>query len=638
MILFWLIMIPFGAGVLALLVGRVNPRWPRGLAVLAMAADLALALILWAQAPGGGRWIAELRWNWIPQLGVTFHLGADGLSVLMVVLSAFIGTVAVVFNGRDGQGQAGSGTRGADDAGGDAPGAVSGREGFYYFNVLWVLAGMMGVFLALDLFLFYFLWELMLVPMYFLIAVFGHERRGPAAAKFFIFTQLSGLLMLLAILGLYFAAGKHSFDYVDLLESGVAGPAAMWLMLGFFVAFAVKLGIVPFHSWLPDAYEQAPTAGSVLLAALMAKTGAYGLLRFVLPLFPAASAGFATAAMLLGVASIVYGAVLAFAQTDLKRLIAYSSVSHMGFVLLGVFAWNVMALQGVVVQMLAHAVTTGALFLLAGAVVRRTQTRDLRRMGGLAAVMPRTAGVMLLFALAAMGLPGLGNFVGEFLILAGTWRVSVPFAAVGVSAAVFSVIYVLRMIHGVSQGPVRESESCKMGKREKGGRGKEDFSGLTARPDDVADISAAQTAVCGVLIAAIFWIGLHPQPFLDMSKPVIEKIEIQNSPRMNPTRSDGRNQDNYYPSFSMRPASKRTDSSTDEHGWKNEYRTPNVKSRISNDCADGACFSSDFVIRCSMFDIRYSCICVHPCSSVVSLFSSHRSCARALCFRGGGGR
>ena len=222
--------------------------------------------------------------------------------------------------------------------------------GFFHLNLLWVLAGIAGVFLAMDLFLFYFAWELMLVPMYFLIAIWGHERRVYAAVKFFLFTQLSGLLMLIAILALYFAhhtaTGIFTFEYADLLGTPLSPHAALWIMLGFFVAFAVKLPMFPLHTWLPDAHTEAPTAGSVVLAGLLLKTGAYGLLRFVMPLFPAAARAFAPVAMVLAVIGILYGAILAFAQTDLKRLVAYTSVSHLGFVLLGIFAWNKLALQG----------------------------------------------------------------------------------------------------------------------------------------------------------------------------------------------------------------------------------------------------------------------------------------------------
>ena len=248
-----------------------------------------------------------------------------------------------------------------------------------------ILAGIIGVFTALDLFLFYFFWELMLVPMYFLISIWGHENRTYAAIKFFIFTQASGLFMLLSILGLYFihgrATGIYTFDYFELLGTNLSSKAAMWLMLGFIIAFAVKLPAVPVHTWLPDAHTQAPTAGSVILAGLLLKTGAYGFIRFVIPLFPASAAAITPAMMIIAVIGIIYGAILAFAQTDLKRLVAYTSISHLGFALLGIFAWNTLALQGAVIVLLAHGLSTGALFVLVGVLDERLHSRDMSQHG-----------------------------------------------------------------------------------------------------------------------------------------------------------------------------------------------------------------------------------------------------------------
>ncbi len=255
------------------------------------------------------------------------------------------------------------------------------QVGFFHFNLLWILAGIAGVFLAVDLFLFYFAWELMLIPMYFLIAIWGHEHRRYAAVKFFLFTQLSGLLMLIAILALYFAhhnaTGVYTFEYGELLGTPLAPATEMWIMLGFFTAFAVKLPVVPLHTWLPDAHTEAPTAGSVILAGLLLKTGAYGMIRFVVPLFPHAAAPLRAGGHVLGVAGILYGAVLAFSQTDLKRLVACTSVSHLGFVLLGIFAWNSLALEGAVMTMIAHGISTGALFVIVGALQERIHTRDI---------------------------------------------------------------------------------------------------------------------------------------------------------------------------------------------------------------------------------------------------------------------
>jgi NADH-quinone oxidoreductase subunit M len=377
------------------------------------------------------------------------------------------------------------------------------NTGFFYLNLLFILAGIAGVFLATDLFLFYFAWELMLVPMYFLIAMWGHENRTYASIKFFIFTQLSGLLMLIAILALYFAhhaaTGVYSFQYDDLLGTAMAPSTAIWIMLGFFIAFAVKLPMVPFHPWLADAHTEAPTAGSVILAGLLLKTGAYGMLRFVVPLFPEAARAFAPVAMTLAVIGILYGAILAFGQTDLKRLVAYTSVSHMGFVLLGIFAWNPLALQGVLLTMICHGVSTGALFIIVGALQDRTHTREMPRLGGLWATIPYMSGAALFFGLASLGLPGLGDFIGEFLVILGAFRghvVLTIFASAGILAATF---YALRMIQSAFQGPNENRWT-------------------------LPDLSPREGFVMAVMMVALLWLGLYPQPVIDTFNPALRQL------------------------------------------------------------------------------------------------------------------
>jgi len=380
---------------------------------------------------------------------------------------------------------------------------ITERVGFFHFNLMFVLTGIVGVFLAMDLFMFYFFWEVMLVPMYFLIAVWGHENRIYAAVKLFLFTQVRGLLMLVAILGLYFlhhrGTGVYTFHYASLLGTAMPASAATWLMLGFFAAFAVKLPSVPVHTWLADAHTEAPTAGSVLLAGLMLKTGAYGMIRFVVPLFPQAAFDFAPVAMGLGAVSIVYGALLAFSQTDLKRLVAYTSVSHMGFVLLGVFAWNTLALQGAVMQIVCHGVSTAALFVLVGALQERIHSREIRDMGGLWETVPRMGAVALVFAMASLGLPGLGNFVGEILVLLGAYRASVPLTVVAATGLVGATVYALWFIQVSFHGPNRN-----------GWR--------------LPDLSRREAAVLGSMIAAIVWLGLYPQPVLDASSGTVRTL------------------------------------------------------------------------------------------------------------------
>ena len=321
MMLVWMICILLIAGLLCWLLQKWNNLLVKWIALVAVAIDFVLMANLCLQhtgETGDSSWWINYKVDWIPAFGISFHLALDGLSAVLLLLTFFLGILSVLCSWSE----------------------IKENTGFYFFNLLWTLAGISGVFVAMDLFLFYFFWEVMLVPMYFLIAMWGDTNRRYASFKFFIFTQAGGLLMLLAILALYFlhgqASGVYTFDYFNLLNTSLAPSTAKWIMMGFLIAFVVKLPMVPFHNWLPDAHSEAPTAGSLILAGLLLKTGAYGIIRFVITLFPQASSEIAWWAMLFGVIGIVYGAMLAFAQTDLKRLIAYTSVSHMGFVLLGI--------------------------------------------------------------------------------------------------------------------------------------------------------------------------------------------------------------------------------------------------------------------------------------------------------------
>ncbi|SCY62262.1 NADH dehydrogenase subunit M [Thiohalorhabdus denitrificans] len=461
-------------------------RAVRWVALGTLALTLVLLAVLWGGQstafPPTGAWLAELDRAWIPRFGIRFHLGLDGLSLVLIALTLVLGLVGVVASWTE----------------------IRERVGFFHFHLLWTVAGVVGVFLALDLFLFFFLWEVMLVPMYFVIALWGHEDRGPAAVKFFIFTQGSGLLLLLGILALVFlhhdATGTWTFDYLALRDTTLDPGIAFWAMLGLFLAFAVKLPVVPVHTWLPDAHTQAPTAGSVLLAGILLKTGAYGLLRFAIPLFPEASLAFAPVALGLGVASILYGAVQAFAQDDVKRLVAYSSISHMGFVLVGLYAWNTWALQGVVMQMVAHGLSTGALFLVAGLLQERLHTRSMERMGGLWGSVPRLSAFTLLFVVASLGLPGLANFVGELLVLLGAfgaYPVFTVLAALGlVGSLLYTLILVQKALHG-PPGPLRPG----------------------------ADLTVRETCTLAVLAAGLVWLGLAPQPVFDLAGPALASLQ-----------------------------------------------------------------------------------------------------------------
>ncbi len=487
MILPWLILIPFIGGLLCWLAERSSATLPRWIALLTMSLELALGLWLWAHgdftlapAPGEPAWAVEFKLNWIQRFGISVHLALDGLSLLMILLTGLLGMLSVLCSWKE----------------------IQAHVGFFHLNLMWILGGVVGVFLALDLFLFFFFWEMMLVPMFFLIALWGHssadgkKTRIYAATKFFIFTQASGLIMLVSILGLvlvnYSNTGVITFDYSTLVKTKLSLHTEYILMLGFFIAFAVKLPVVPFHSWLPDAHAQAPTAGSVDLAGILLKTAAYGLLRFAMPLFPNASAEFAPIAMTLGLIGIFYGAFLAFAQTDIKRLIAFSSVSHMGFVLIGIYSGSQQALQGVVIQMLAHGLSAAALFILSGQLYERLHTRDMREMGG---IWPRIAylpAISLFFAAASLGLPGTGNFVGEFLILLGSFTIAPWVTAIATSGLVFGSVYSLIMIHRAYFGPSKSDAV-------------------------LAGMDNRELIMVLGLAALLVLLGVYPQPFLDTS-------------------------------------------------------------------------------------------------------------------------
>jgi NADH-quinone oxidoreductase subunit M len=496
MTLVWLILMPLIGGLVSWHSERYSPNAPRWVALATMLAALGSSLWLWATLDfsftGAGftaaselpRWTLEYRAAWIPALGASFHLGLDGLSMLLIVLTNLLGVMAVLSSWHD----------------------IERRAGFFHLNLLWNLGGVVGVFLALDLLLFFALWEVMLVPMYFLIALWGHDAGGRtklyAATKFFVYTQASGLLMLVAILGLayvhYDATGFVSFDYHDLLGTPMAAAVEWLLMLGFFLSFAVKMPILPLHGWLPDAHTNAPVGGSVDLAGILLKTAAYGLLRFGIPLFPHASLEIAPLAMWLGVAGVIYGAVIAFSQNDIKRLVAYTSVSHMGFVVIGIYAGTETALIGVVVQMVAHGLSAGALFILCAQIRERLQTRDLREIGGLWARLPNLPRLALFFALASLGLPGLGNFVGEFLILLGTFEIAPWVVVVASSGMVLSAVYALSMVQRALQGPVHGAVAD---------------ASLT-----FGDLSLRELSMMLTLGALLVGLGLHPQPVIDVAR------------------------------------------------------------------------------------------------------------------------
>lgn len=487
----WLLLIPFLGGLLAWQMERAGKDVPRYIALAASLLLIAMSLGLWLHGDFNygvdeSPWYTEFRAPWIDRFGIAFHLALDGLGLVMILLTGILGAVAVLASWKE----------------------VTARTGLFHLNLLWILTGVVGVFLAIDLFLFFVFWEAMLIPMYFLITIWGRDTpagltRAQAATKFMIYTQGAGLLMLLSILGLviahFHATGVTTFN-LDALRNTPMDPALQFmLMLGFFVAFAVKLPVVPLHGWLADAHAASPTAGSVDITGLLLKTAAFGLLRFTLPLFPEASREFANTAMLLGVVTIVWGGVLAFAQTNVKRLIAYASISHMGFILIGIYAFNVLAIQGVVILMLAGALSTGALFVIAGQVHERSGTLETAPLGGLWARLTLIPPFALLFGAATLGLPGLGNFVGEFLVLFGAWQANPVMTAVATVGLVLAAVYALALVHRVFFGPAKHDSK-------------------------LADGNAREAVILFTLALLLIALGLYPQPALDLSASLADAL------------------------------------------------------------------------------------------------------------------
>ena len=490
------ILIPFVAGFFCWVFEKVSIRAPRWIALIGMLVTLALTIQLWMAGhydettaivvkPGiAPVWQAEFFLKWIPTIGINIHLALDGLSLLMVALTALLGVMAV----------------------GCSWGEIQKNVGFFHLNLLWSLGGVIGVFLAIDMFLFFFFWEMMLVPIYFLIALWGHSgsngrSRVYAATKFFIYTQASGLIMLVGILTLvlirHAQTGVLSFDYMHLLGTVLPYGFEYGLMLCFFIAFAVKLPVVPFHGWLPDAHTQAPTAGSVDLAGILIKTAAYGLLRFVIPLFPHASADFANIAIILGLIGVFYGAWLAFIQTDMKRLLAYTSISHMGFILLALYSGNLLSMQGLMIQMLAHGLSSAALFIMCGQIYERVHTRDMRLMGGMWGQFRYLPFFLMFFSAALMGIPGTGNFIGEFMILLGSFHTYPLYTILATASLVMAGLYALIMIHKAMFGKVHESQQ--------------------KLPQPLKDLDGREKALLLTLVIGLLWLGLFPQDVLNTS-------------------------------------------------------------------------------------------------------------------------
>lgn len=466
-------------GALLLTMVWEKPSTVRAIALGTGLAELALACVMFSfqkgvptiGAPPG--FFLYLDSPWIEPFGIRFILGMDGISLLLVLLTALVSAVALLVSWR----------------------SVTERTALHYLLILVMETGIIGVFLSLDLFLFYLFWELMLIPMFFLIGIWGHGRNIYSAVKFFLYTLVGSLLMLLAIIGVYLLhgdqTGNYSFALTELVRTSIPEVTGLWLYSAFLIAFAVKFPLFPLHRWLPDAHTDAPTAGSILLAGLLLKTGAYGLIRFGYPLFPESARIMTPVVMTLAIVGILYASWIAFAQRDMKRLIAYSSIGHMGFVALGIATWRPVALSGALMVMVNHGITTSALFALVGMLDERAHTRNIDAFGGLWGKIPRFSFFFVLFAMASAGLPGLNNFVGEFLVLAGSFRVTPLATGLAFLGIILPLVYMVRVIQELLFTEERV-------------------------PTVMTDLSLREGGMLAVLAVLDLYLGLHPAPLLDI--------------------------------------------------------------------------------------------------------------------------
>ncbi|MCC7418582.1 MAG: NADH-quinone oxidoreductase subunit M [Acidobacteria bacterium] len=481
-----LVAVPIAGALLLLFIRDDEAHAPliRLVALVVSVLVFAGTLLLWSLfSPGSAEFQFQERYAWIPSFGISYAVGVDGISLLLLVLTGFLTPLSLLASWH----------------------SVHRKTRAFCLLVLLLEAAMMGVFISLDLFLFYVFWDAMLIPMYFLIGIWGYDRRIYAALKFLLYTMAGSVLMLLAILGLAYlhstATGRYSFDLQQLHQIGIPASLQFWFFLAFTLAFAIKVPLFPFHTWLPDAHVQAPTAGSVILAGVLLKMGTYGLVRFAFPLFPLAASFFAPYLATLAVIGIIYGALVAMVQPDMKKLVAYSSVSHLGFVVLGIAAMNQQGVEGAVYQMLNHGVSTGGLFLIVGMLSERRHTRLIAEFGGIKKVAPHLVAAFLIITLSSIGLPGLNGFVGEFLILLGAFRADPRFAAFAVTGVILSATYMLWMFQRVNYGPITRQENAAM-----------------------IDLTPREWAVIAPVVAMTVVMGVLPNLFLRPIGPSVERL------------------------------------------------------------------------------------------------------------------
>ncbi len=477
-LLSWIVFLPVAGSLAILLTPKSQANLPKWIATFATGLGLVLGLLLFARFNPADPGIQLLeRYTWIPQIGVQYLLGVDGINFPMVILTLLLAFLACI-----------------------ASFGIKVRQKEYYFLYLLLVTGMLGTFLALDLFFFYVFWEVVLVPMYFLIGIWGGPRKEYAAIKFFLYTLAGSLFMLLGILALYFYQSQHTFDMTVLASQNYPRLFQQLVFMAFFLGFAIKVPIWPFHTWLPDAHVEAPTPISVILAGVLLKMGTYGFLRISYPILPEGAQWFRFYLGILAVIGIIYGGFVALAQTDFKKMVAYSSVSHMGFVLLGLAAFTADGFNGALLQMFNHGVITGGLFLLVGVLYDRAHIRDLNAFGGLGAKIPVYSGILIFFSLASLGLPGLSGFISEFLCLLGTFQVYRWFAVLSCIGIILAASYLLYMIQRVLLGP------------------------LNPKWQNLTEINAREIFTLVPLMILVLAIGIYPKFILDYLTPSLGSL------------------------------------------------------------------------------------------------------------------